>query len=290
MKHLIAFILLWCGMSNSTAFCQVQEAAKPKTLAQHENGLMASVDSMNRIAVLDERIEFCHDFIKKLSAMLKEPKSFDYPFETLSKKVHIIYPEDKSFRIFNWPVEYAPARFRYYGAIQRADGKVFPLLDHSDKVEDLETKGLMENKNWYGQEYYRILTQKAANGQTIYFLLGVNHNNLNTSVKVLEPMTFKGDQVVFGGDYFQNGRVRKVIEYQKGAQVSFNWDAERGMVIYNVLESEVNQPKRKHTMVPNGEIDGLKWNGSQWVMQRNLVPIMKLKDGQAPVNGVIPTN
>lgn len=282
--------MLLCGISNHTVFGQTNEIAKPKTLEQHENGLLAAVDSMNRIAILDERIAYCHDFIKKLSAMLKEPKSFDYSFAQLSKKVHIIYPEDKSFRIFNWPVEYAPARFRYYGAVQRADGKVFPLLDHSDKVEDVAIKGQMENKNWYGQEYYKVLTQKNANGQVIYFLLGVNHNNLTTSVKLLEPMTFKGDQIVFGGDYFQNGKQRMAIEYQKGAQVSLNWDNERGMVIYNVLESEVNQPKRKHTMVPNGEIDGLKWNGSQWSLQKNLVPIMKLKDGQAPLNGVIPTN
>jgi hypothetical protein len=81
---------------------------------------------------------------------------------------------------------------------------------------------------------------------------------------------------------------RFVLEYQKGAQVSLNWDNEKGMIIYDRVISEVNQPQRRNTLVPSGMVDGMKWVNFQWQPVQDVVPIMKLKDGQAPVNGVIP--
>lgn len=294
MKYILQMGLVFgLCMGTSVAFAQktstsTSPAASP--FQKSEDSLLSAVDSMNRVAVLEERIEYCHTFVKKLSHLLKEPNSFQHPFTELSKKIHILYPEDRSFRILNWPVEYAPARFRYYGAIQKADGTVYPLVDKSEAMEDKELLGLQDNKNWYGVEYYKILSQKDAAGKTVYFVFGVNHNNKNTSVKTLDALSIQGNRVVFGGDYFNNGNKRFLIEYQKGAQVSLNYDTEKGMVVYNALESEINQPLRKNTLVPNGELDGLKWSNYQWQLVKNLVPILKLKDGQAPINGVMPSN
>lgn len=271
-------------------FAQKLSSEEQARFKKTEDALLVTVDSMNRIAVLDERIEYCHLFVKKLGQLLKEPNSFNYAFDSLSKKVHILYPEDRSFRIFNWPVEYAPARFRYYGAIQKADGTMIPLVDNADKTEEKDLLGTLDNRTWFGQEYYRILTQKDAAGQPAYFLFGVNHNRINTSVKMIDVLTLQGNKALFGGNFFEKGMKRFVMEYQKGAQVSLNYDAEKSMVVYNVLESEINQPQRKHTMVASGELDGLKWNNGQWQTVRNLLPILKLKDGQAPINGVIPGN
>lgn len=293
MKYILKSGLI-IGMCMGTFFAMAQKpvasTGQSAPFQKSEDSLMSAVDSMNRVAVHGERIEYCHAFVKKLSHMLKEPNSFQYPFTELSKKIHIIYPEDKSFRIFNWPVEYAPAHFRYYGAIQKADGTIYPLVDKSETIEEKELQGLLDNKNWYGVEYYRVLTQKDATGKTLYFVFGVNHNNKNTSVKTIDVLSIQGNRVVFGGDYFERGNKRFLIEYQKGAQVSLNYDIEKGMVVYNALESEINQPQRKNTLVPTGQLDGLKWNNDQWQSVKNLVPILKLRDGQAPINGVMPSN
>lgn len=293
MKYILKLgLVLGICMGASLAWGQKPAASntQPTPFQKSEDSLMSSVDSMNRVAIHGERIEYCHAFVKQLSHILKQPNSFQHPFTELSKKIHIIYPEDKSFRIFNWPVEYSPAHFRYYGAIQKADGTVYPLVDNSETIQDKDLLGPLDNKNWYGVEYYRILSQKDANGQTLYFVFGVNHNNRNTSVKSLDLLSIQGNRVVFGGDYFERGNKRFIIEYQKGAQVSLNYDTEKGMVVYNALESEINQPQRKNTLVPTGQLDGLKWSNYQWQSVKNLVPILKLKDGQAPINGVMPTN
>ncbi|HRP89567.1 MAG TPA: hypothetical protein PKX92_05965 [Edaphocola sp.] len=287
MKYINIFILFFfSGIVG--AFAQL----KPESVTEFkksEDSLIRYVDSMNRGAISEERIDYCHLFIKEFGHVLKKDNSFLYPFEELSKKVHILYPEDKSFRIFNWPVEYAPARFRYYGVVQKMDGTLFPLIDQSEKIDDAQKNILLTNKNWFGQEYYRIISEKNENGNTIYFIFGVNHSRDNTSIKMMDVLNFKGNELTFGAPYFLKGQNRFVMEYQKGTQVSLNYDAGQKMVVFNVLESEINQPQRKNTLVPNGDLDGLKWNVNRWELVRNLIPVIKLQDGQAPINGVIQT-
>lgn len=287
MKFIFTTLLLAFLSLSFSPKVEAQSAAKVFKL--QEDSLLRLADSMNRVATLNERIEYCHSFIKQLGHVLKQPNSFGYAFDELSKKVHIIYPEDKSFRIFNWPVEYAEARFRYYGAIQLANGKIFPLVDNSEELGDKGLAGKLSSKNWFGQEYYKILTLKDPAGAPIYFLFGMNLSRETTAIKILDALQFTSEGATFGGNYFGTGTPRFILEYSKGAQASLNYDAEQGMVVYNVLESEVNTPLRKSTLVPNGDLNGMKWTGGQWQLIKNLIPIQKLKDGQAPINGVIPT-
>ncbi|HTO17250.1 MAG TPA: hypothetical protein VLZ83_15910 [Edaphocola sp.] len=285
MKYILFFFsfIIFSLTSAQAQMSKTQELAFKKS----ENSLLKYVDSMNRLAVSEEKIDYCHLFIKEFGKVLKNENSFAFPFDTLSKKIHILYPEDKSFRVFNWPIEFATARFRYYGVIQKADGTLYPLIDQSDRIGDNHINDVLNNKDWFGQEYYRILTQKDESGKPIYFIFGVNHNRESTSIKIVDVIKFNDQQIDFGGQYFSEGQNRFIIEYQKGTQVSLNYDTEQKMIVFNVLESEINQPQRKHTLVPNGNLDGLKWNNYKWELVKNLIPIIKLQDGQAPVNGVI---
>lgn len=292
MKKIFAPILFSIALLGyQQVLAQKLSATEMQQFQKSEDSLIVAADSMYRAYMYDERIEYCHKFIKQLSTLLKRENSFAYPFERLGKKVHIIYPEDKSFRIFNWTVEFKVAGFRYYGAVQKAEGMLIPLVDASEQIEESALRGPLSNKNWFGVEYYRILTQKGANGQPLYFVFGSNHNGNGYSVKTMDLLSFSGNQIVFGGNYFSmNSRPaqRFMLEYQKGAQVSLNLDTDKNMIVYDRLISEVNQPQRRNTLVPSGQVDGFKWVNYQWQPVQDIVPIMKLKDGQAPVNGVIP--
>ncbi|RQO30184.1 hypothetical protein DBR32_11415 [Taibaiella sp. KBW10] len=288
LNLLVCCFALWAPQQ---AAAQKLSGSELQQFQKTEDSLIISADSMYRAYMYEERIDYCHKFVKQLSALLKRENSFSYPFERLGKKIHILYPEDKSFRIFNWTVEYKIAGFRYYGAVQKSEGPVFPLLDMSEKMEDNLLYKPLSNKNWFGCEYYRILTQKGANGQPLYFVFGSNHNGNGYSVKTMDLLGFSGNQVTFGGNYFNtNNRQaqRFMLEYQKGSQVSLNLDSAKNMIIYDRLISEVNQPQRRNTLVPSGQVDGLRWVNFQWQTVEDVVPIMKLKNGQAPVNGVIP--
>ena len=291
MKKILLLLLCCLPAGMTSVYAQKLSAGELERFQKAEDSLVASADSMYRAYMYEDRIEYCHKFVKQLSNLLKQDNAYTYPFEKLAKKVHIISPDDKSFRMFNWTVEYKLAGFRYYGAVQKADGQLIPLLDMSEKIEGNALYGFLSNKNWFGSEYYRIMTQKSADGRPLYFVFGANNNGNGYSTKTVDLLNIEGNKITFGGDYFRVNNMpakRFVLEYQKGAQVSLNWDNERGMIVYDRVISEVNQPQRRNTLVPSGMVDGMKWANFQWQPVQDVVPIMKLKDGQAPVNGVIP--
>ncbi|GBL34936.1 hypothetical protein EMGBS15_05310 [Filimonas sp.] len=75
-----------------------------------------------------------------------------------------------------------------------------------------------------------------------------------------------------------------VLEYEKGAKVSMNYDNETQQIIFDHCESQIGDPAKKYTYIPDGTYDGLAWDGNQWIMNENVVQITILKDGEAPLD------
>ncbi|HNB81595.1 MAG TPA: hypothetical protein PLP14_05805, partial [Chitinophagaceae bacterium] len=145
---------------------------------------------------------------------------------------------------------------------------------------------------WYGNLFYQILKKENGN-ENLYFLLGWNGNSLNSHKKIMDVLYFdaKGNPV-FGKPVFQvldRGRkktcMRLVVEYEKGSRVALNYDTDNGKIVFDHCESQIGDPAKKYTYVPDGTYDGLSWDGHQWVMQENVIAITILKDGEAPRQG-----
>ncbi len=266
-------------------------------LGQLEDSLVVLADSMLRAAVPDERIEYCVQFTRKLRAAFETPGSFNYPFSKLSGKIHILYPDDKSFRIFNWLIVPSENIRRYFGAVQMAgeEPRYYPLRDYTDHLEkDAETLTLNSNQ-WYGCEYYKIMTQ-TIRGQKAYLLFGFNSNGMTSNKKLLDIMSFDAQGPLFGAPVFmmpdlrgqrlvQQNRV--ILEYKKDAQIYLNYDEAKKMILFSRLASEITDPNRKNTYIPTGQMDGLRWENNVYMFVRDAVPVLKLQDGQAPINGVM---
>lgn len=232
-------------------------------------------------------------FIRMLVRSLKTPHSFNYPFDSLQTVSHI-YSPDSAFRIFSWQFSRDDDYYRQRGAIQvrTADGslKLFPLLDMSDFTQAPEDS-VRTGQNWIGAIYYSIV-MKIFNGKKYYTLLGFDDNNMRSTKKWIEVLTFnaKGNPV-FGGPYFSvlddsvkssATRDRYYIEYKKDGRARMNYDKDLDMIIYDHLVSESNEPGKAYTMVPDGDYQGFKWQNGKW-SQIDKVFDYKLQDGQAPV-------
>ncbi len=267
------------------------------TLTHLEDSMVAMADSMALSPVNDDRIDFCVKFTKDLKTAMQVPGSFQYPFTRLASKIHIIYPEDKSFRIFNWLIAPAQDLRRYYGAVQMntEEPKFYPLMDgNGEFTGDIETQ-TFDNKHWLGCEFYKIMDQNL-NGRKAYILFGYNSNGMKSNKKILDVLSFDENGLVLGApiffmpDMLGQRLVRKdrvVFEYKKTAQIYLNYDAERKMIIFNRLASEVTDPNRKSTYIPTGQMDGLKWQGDSYQFVKEAIPVLKLQDGQAPIDGVM---
>ncbi|MDB5250048.1 MAG: hypothetical protein JWQ40_4442 [Segetibacter sp.] len=232
-------------------------------------------------------------FVRMLVRALKTPNSFYYSFDSLETISHI-YPPDSSFRIFSWQFSRDEDYFRQRGAIQMktADGslKLYPLVDMSD-FTTAPQDSVRTGQNWIGAIYYSIVL-KTFNNKKYYTLLGFDDNNMRSTKKWIEVLTFDDNgKPVFGGPFFSvvgsNAKAsaplaRYCMEYKKEGRARMNYDKELDLIMYDHLISESNEPDKAYTMVPDGDYQGFKWANGKW-MQVDKVFDYKLEDGQAPI-------
>lgn len=298
MRIFFSITLLICS-----AFVLQPQTSWANRNTENSTVFQSAEDSLNFLAqemftsiVPNGKMDAGFAFAKLLYKTLQEPGSFDYQFDSLGKQIRIIYPEDKSFRIFNWLVSPEANIVRYYGIIQTPDG-LFPLTNFADRLMEsnaVQTE-ILDTKHWLGAEYYKIRTEKA-DGKKYYFLFGINLNGTYSNKKLLDVLSFGEDGPVFGAPVFQfpsesgslQTQARIIWQYKKTASLTLDFDTERNIIAFDELHSRISNPLRKDTYVPTGKINGLKWERGHWVYIENVITPMKLRDGQAPINGVIP--
>ena len=262
-----------------------------------EDSLVFFADSMYFSALDESRISGGYEFLRVFKKLIKSTTSFSAPLTKLKEKISILSAPDNSFKIYNWEIVRSPAVRRYYGAIQTNQGEVFPLVDVSDQILRGLEDSIFSNVRWYGCLYYNIL-QKKINDQSVYFLLGWNGNSLNSEKKIIEAFGYNNKgQCVFGAPVFNvidRGKRKQsnrfVVEYQKAAKVSLNYDKEYDQIILDHCESQIGDPAKKYTYIPDGTYDGLQWDNNQWVMRENAIEITELKEGEAPLDKPILKN
>jgi hypothetical protein len=281
--------VLSCLLYNSAGAQQLSPEAK-KQIAQAEDSLVVLADSMYTAYIPDERPVYCEKFVKRLVRALKTPNSYEYDFPALQKKINIIAPTDKAFRIFNWLVVGTDEQVRYYAAIQKPSEtlKLFPLVDYAKELGKFAEDSVLTGSKWYGALYYRIISTEV-DGKRVYNLFGLNSSSRISNKKLIDPLQFTDEGIAFGAPVFnvssensQNRINRFILEYKKEVQASLNWDDELKMVYFDKLISQVNDPNRKYTYVPSGQYDGFRWEHNQWNYVQDLIPVQNFKDGEAP--------
>lgn len=257
---------------------------KEDSLKTYSNDIIQAINPQNRFKA-DSL------FTKMFVRALKINGSFYFPFDSLIS-ISKLYPPDSSFRIFTWQMVINDNVVRQHGAIQMntADGslKLFPLIDKSDVTINMDdTVG--NNKGWMGAVYYRLIETKAA-GKSYYTLLGYDENNIRSNRKIIEVLHFENDQPQFGGRYFSfnNDAVKRpevsryIMEYKKATGPRLTYDENLDMIVFEHLESESNEPKKKFTLIPDGDYEGFKWKNGQWVHVEKVFNQIT-PEGQAPV-------
>ena len=240
---------------------------KEDSMKSYANDMVQSINAQNR---------FTADslFTKMFVRALKTNNSFYYPFDSL-QTISKLSPPDSSFRIFTWQLVINDNIIRQHGAIQMktSDGslKLYPLIDKSDVTINL-TDTIGNNKGWIGAVYYRIIQTKSGN-QNYYTLIGYDENNIRSNRKIIEVLNFINDEPEFGGRYFsfENDTLKRpttsryIMEYKKAAGARLNYDENLDMIVFEHLESESNEPKKKWTLIPDGDYEGFKWKNGKWM-------------------------
>jgi hypothetical protein len=210
---------------------------------------------------------------------LKTPQSFYYHFDSL-KTISTVYSPDNKFRIITWGLLRHNGTYRYYGAIQMNtfNLKLFPLFDYSPLIRNA-TDTVCTKDSWFGCMYYNIVPKLVGN-QTIYTLFGWKAQNPRVVMKVMDILTFdKNKKPVFGAPLIYHTGYSKpkllnrfMIEFNKSATVSMNYNAEMQMVIFDKLitkseadgKAEKSLKPKGYEYFPDGTYEAFEWKNNRW--------------------------
>lgn len=293
MKQIRSFLLIVLVFNGVAALAQGLSKTGVDNLRKDEDSMKIYSRQMIMEKTATQRFTADSVFIRMLVRSLKTPNSFYYPFDSL-ETISRIYAPDSSFRIFSWQWARDEDYYRQRGAIQMktADGslQLYPLVDMS-QFTTAPQDSVRTGKNWIGAIYYGIV-MKTFNNKKYYTLLGYDDNNMRSTKKWLEVLSFdeKG-KPVFGGPFFANNDgngtpstslARYCMEYKKDGRARMNYDKDMDMIVYDHLVSESNEPDKPYTMIPDGDYQGFKWINGKWTLIDKVFNY-KLQDGQAPI-------
>ncbi len=249
------------------------ETANTKRLRLYEDTLITIGKTMVNDTEETNRQTANYSFIKILVNALKTPNSFLYPFDSV-KTVSIVNSPDNRFRIITWPLTFDDGSYRFYGTIQiNTGGKLlmYPLTDASSDMKHPEDT-VTDNHKWYGAEYYRIIPVYTP--KLYYVLLGWKGNNIKSTKKVIEVLSFNNDKPVLGMPVFDgNGKTRDriVFEYTRQASMLLHYVTDQNMIVFDHLAPPDPKMKdQKESYGPDLSYDGYKAKNGKWVYVDNL--------------------
>ena len=269
-KLFLIAVYIFC---TAHCFSQSIKNTDQKFLQKKEDSLKSYALDIIQAINPENRFKADSLFTKMFVRALKTTHSFYYPFDSL-KTISSLYPPDSSFRIFTWQMIINDNIVRQHGAIQMktTDGslKLYPLIDKSDVTVNI-TDTVSNNGGWIGAVYYRIIQTKKGD-QNLYTLLGYDENNIKSNRKIIEVLSFKNNEPQFGGPFFSFAKdsvkipsvSRYIMEYKKSSGARLTYDENLDMIVFEHLESESDEPKKKYTLIPDGDYEGFKWEKGQW--------------------------
>jgi hypothetical protein len=240
VKQCMLFIVIVCCAFKSNAQHTYNVNTTPQ-LNKYQDSLV--VLSEETFAAKEDVLRFEKNtaFIKKFVTALKINGSFNYGFDSL-KRISILKASDNSFRIITWFIPLNDGTYRYYGTIQMTtlNGtlKLFPLNDATNSLTD--PYALTDYKNWLGARYYEIVPMVINGKQPYFILLGWKGNDLKTSKKVIDVLSFEKNEPVFGKNIFEPSKNaplknRVIFEYNKQNTMTLIWDRKVNMIVFDHL-------------------------------------------------------
>lgn len=215
-------------------------------------------------------------FYQMLKTILEDQSSFSYPFDSL--RIGKIKSPDGRLRIFTWNIPQPGGYQKYFGFLQvkKGDGSValIELKDGRNRIVDAKNERLTPDR-WMACLYYQLVQFSTSKGNA-YVLLGYDFNNLFTSKKIIEVLTFDSQGIpTFGSPVFNvDGRYRLsriVFEFSARVSMVLRYNDDTKTIVFDHLSP--SSPEFVGDLQyygPDGSYDGFKLEGAEWVYVRDL--------------------
>ncbi len=271
--RMIILILIYLDVVSFTAAM----GQEPSNLISLENNMYDLFRHMSAANSDKEKDIISNDIATSFEQALKNPASFNYPFDSLLF-IGKIKSSDERLRIYTWNIPYKDGTHQYVGYLQYLAEKdnepvIYKLADKSDEITN-PSEVVLDHHNWYGALYYDVILSRDKENK-YYTLLGFDFNDLFSSKKVIEILYFdENHEPVFGKPFIeQEGKLVARVIFEFSARVSMNlrYNREKDMIIYDHLSpSRPSLTGKFQFYGPDMSYDGLKFENGIWKAYKDI--------------------
>lgn len=243
-----------------------------------EEKLKLEFDSLKKITNDEAKRAYNQLIINDVQNFLQDPASYTVTLDSVKFMGKVVSP-DNAFRVLNWNIAYSDFSFEYFTFLQfnpqdKQGYRVIRLMDTGLKVsKDLESRQF-NSENWYGALIYKILLNTYKK-QNYYTMLELDYNNLMSSFKIIDVMTFdKLGNPVFGAPIFKTDkgiRSRVVFEYSAQVSMGLKYDDRFKMIVFDHLSPIRPDLAGDYKFYgPDFSYDGYTFDNGFWVYKADL--------------------
>ena len=241
-----------------------------------EDSLFLLFEQFQTMGTVEEKQALNASILDYMESCLVLPESFEYRFDSLSKRVGILKAEDMQFRVFTWNIPMGPFTHEYHGIVQVNDQHENTCRVHV--LSDRNIPDLLQTETgkdmWPGALYYDLRRNKHGN-EVIYTLMGFNFHDRYSDKKIIEVLHFDNDMnPLFGKPVFNTPsgiQYRVVFEYSGDVAMNLRYNPYMKMIVYDHL-SPIEPELRDHPRfyAPDFSYDGYKFKRGIWEYQADL--------------------
>lgn len=222
MKRSILCIAFLVSVSTGFTKSQISADELSGTLENLLGRLRSVSSDSDRIRINDSIKSYIDDYAASKEVFIKTFPKLKYLGQITSS--------DSLIKVITWNLALAnePGRYYCYFIRRSADGKpntVF-CLTHSYDDRQISKDTVYTQTDWYGALYYDIRPFADGN-KRCWVLLGINYSNQLMTRKIIDVLSFTGDdKIIFGRKWFNSGNsvnYRHVLEYSSSAIVSLRF-------------------------------------------------------------------
>ena len=288
------FFLLFFTITTSIF---AQKVSK-QLIAEYEDTLKIMAHTIMNGENQAVKTEANNAFISTLQEVLQFERSFNYPFDSL-KTISVKTSSDNKVRIYTWLLKKDNGSYQYFGFVHYKNKskkryEIIALNDNSENIRRPENKSL-DNNNWYGALYYKIIYIKKK-GRKYYTLLGWDGNNDVSTKKIIDVMYFSGrEKIKFGASIFKANKTtskRYIIEYNATSTISVKYNEKEKRIVFDHLIPMKKDLEGLHEYyVPDGTYNALQYNNGKWELKNDVAvanPTSKGPTKVKPKMGITP--
>lgn len=254
-------------------------AQEDSLLVVREKQLVLLLNDLRSASKNSEKESKNKVFKEYLLETIKMKNAINFPFEKLTS-IGTVSSDDKKIRLFNWNIEQDDQTQKYYCYILRYDEKkkdylVSELIDNSFMIP-ARPDGILEGKDWYGALYYKIISISKGNKQ-IYTLLGLDANTSMSNIKLIDVLSFTGNNPKLGAPIFKTKTEtlkRVFFEHSEKAYMSLKYEDNFKRIIYDHLSPETPSMTGFYSYyVPDFSYDAFMLVKDKWVLTEDVVGV-----------------